>query len=56
VNKRIPMVFVVIAVFGVGGTVYAQTQTPPDPGASATPGTTNPSKSDPSTATPGVVR
>jgi hypothetical protein len=39
----------------VGATLYAQAQMPPDPGASATPGTTNPSKSDPSTATPGVV-
>src|SRR5665213_1880812 len=52
-NKRISIVL--IAAFGVGSTVSAQTQAPPDPGALATPGTTNPSKSDPSTATPGIV-
>jgi hypothetical protein len=34
---------------------YAQGQEPPNPGAAATPGSTNPSQSDPSTSTPGLV-
>lgn len=33
----------------------AQTQRPPEPGAAATPGTTAPDRSDPATATPGLV-
>jgi hypothetical protein len=44
-----------VAALTLGGIAYAQAQVPPDPGAAATPGTTNPSKSDPSTTTPGVV-
>jgi sporulation protein YlmC with PRC-barrel domain len=34
---------------------YARSQEPPNPGAAATPGSTNPSQSDPSTTTPGLV-
>ncbi len=52
-NKSISLIL--FAALGVGGPVYTQNQAPPDPGAAATPGTTNPSKSDPSTATPGIV-
>jgi sporulation protein YlmC with PRC-barrel domain len=50
-----PISLVLVSALAMGGAVYAQTQALPDPGAAATPGTTNPSKSDPSTATPGVV-
>jgi hypothetical protein len=50
-----PISTVLVALLGLGGLAYPQAQVPPDPGAAATPGTTNPSKSDPSTATPGVV-
>jgi hypothetical protein len=53
VNK--PTLLVLVATVWLGGVAYPQAQAPPDPGAAATPGTTNPSKSDPSTATPGVV-
>jgi hypothetical protein len=53
VNKLIPLVL--LAPLGLGNAMSAQAQAPPDPGAAANPGTTNPSKSDPSRATPGVV-
>ena len=52
-KKLISLAF--IATLALGRTAHPQAQVPPDPGASATPGTTNPSKSDPSTTTPGVV-
>ena len=47
--------FAFAAALTLGGIAYPQAQVPPDPGAAATPGTTNPSKRDPSTTTPGVV-
>ena len=50
-----PISLVLTCALALGGSVHAQTPAPPDPGAAATPGTTNPSKSDPSTATPGIV-
>src|SRR3954452_10583956 len=53
VKKLISLAF--IAAVALGRTAHPQAQVPPDPGAAATPGTTNPSKSDPSTTTPGVV-
>jgi hypothetical protein len=53
VKKLISLAF--IAALALGRTVHPQAQVPPDPGAAATPGTTNPSKGDPSTTTPGVV-
>jgi hypothetical protein len=37
------------------GIALAQTGPPPEPGAAATPGQSNPNRSDPSTATPGTV-
>src|SRR5258708_3591121 len=46
---------ILIIACATGGSAYAQAQTPPDPGAAATPGSTNPSKSDPSTSTPALV-
>src|SRR5882724_5581393 len=53
VKKLISLAF--IAALALGRTAHPQAQVPPDPGAAATPGTTNPSKSDPSTTTPGFV-
>jgi PRC-barrel domain len=50
-----PISLIIFFALALGGAVYAQPQAPPDPSAAATPGTTNPSRSDPSTATPGVV-
>jgi hypothetical protein len=53
VKKLISLAF--IAGLALSRTAHPQAQVPPDPGAAATPGTTNPSKSDPGTTTPGVV-
>ena len=50
-----PIALAIATAFALAGAAYAQTAEPPSPGAAATPGTTNPSRSDPSTATPGVV-
>ena len=52
-KKLVSLAF--IAALALGRTAHPQAQVPPDPGAAATPGTTNPSKGDPSTTTPGFV-
>ena len=52
-NPKLPIAFAAAVVFC--GSAMAQTVPPPEPGAAATPGQSNPDRGDPSTSTPSTI-